>query len=155
MPTTRRGESKPDGGRAAKNPAGHPESAPLAAVFARLKRILDPCIGRCRAVTDTPRDFCLVSASVTYRAKPLWFAGVRMGKNYVSFHLMPVYALPGLKRSISPGLKKRMQGKSCFNFTRIDEDLFAELERLTAAGADQFLSAEFLEQMAARGVQCD
>jgi hypothetical protein len=27
-----------------------------------------------------------------------------------------------------------MQGKSCFNFTRADDGLFAELEALTAAG---------------------
>jgi hypothetical protein len=31
-----------------------------------------------------------------------------------------------------------MQGKSCFNFTQIDEELFAELERLTAASARGF-----------------
>ena len=37
-----------------------------------------------------------------------------------------------LVKSISPELRKRMQGKTCFNFTRIDEPLFAELEALTA-----------------------
>jgi hypothetical protein len=32
---------------------------------------------------------------------------------------------------MSPGLRKRMQGKSCFNFTKLDEELFAELAVLT------------------------
>jgi hypothetical protein len=31
-----------------------------------------------------------------------------------------------------------MQGKSCFNFTRPDDALFAELDRLTAAGFARF-----------------
>lgn len=32
----------------------------------------------------------------------------------------------------SPALRKRMQGKSCFNFTRVDDALFFELVDLTA-----------------------
>jgi hypothetical protein len=39
---------------------------------------------------------------------------------------------------MSPELRKRMQGKSCFNFTRQDDTLFAELETLTAAGFTRF-----------------
>jgi len=38
----------------------------------------------------------------------------------------------GLAGAISPELRKRMQGKTCFNFTGIDGPLFAELETLTA-----------------------
>ena len=63
-----------------------------------------------------------------------YVAGTRVGKRYVSFYLMPVYASPQLNASVSPELRKRMQGKACFNFTKIDENLFAELEELTARG---------------------
>jgi hypothetical protein len=63
---------------------------------------------------------------------------VRKGKNYVSFHLMALYVFPEMLKSVSPALLQRMQGKSCFNFTQIDEELFAELERLTAASARGF-----------------
>jgi hypothetical protein len=35
---------------------------------------------------------------------------------------------------ISPALKKRMQGKSCFNFTSPDPVLFRELGKLTSKG---------------------
>jgi hypothetical protein len=64
--------------------------------------------------------------------KELWFGGVRMGKNYVSFHLMPVYMYPDLLDGVSEILLKRMQGKSCFNFRQIDPNLFQELDALTA-----------------------
>lgn len=67
----------------------------------------------------------------------LFFAAVRVGKAYVSFHLMPVYASSDLSKSISPELKKRMQGKSCFNFKAIDEKLFKELGKLTRAGFEK------------------
>jgi hypothetical protein len=49
----------------------------------------------------------------------------------VSFYLMGVYGAPDLLESMSPELRRRMQGKSCFNFTRIDEPLLAELAALT------------------------
>jgi hypothetical protein len=45
---------------------------------------------------------------------------------------MPVYMFPDLLDSVSPQLKKRMQGKSCFNFKGADETLLAELAELTA-----------------------
>jgi hypothetical protein len=67
--------------------------------------------------------------------EPMWFGGVRVGKAYVSYHLMPVYTHPALEARISPALKKRMQGKSCFNFKAPDAALFDELEALTREGA--------------------
>ena len=68
----------------------------------------------------------------------MWFGGVRPGKAYVSYHLMPVYTSTELAGRISPALKKRMQGKSCFNFKTADPALFAELAALTAAGAEAY-----------------
>ncbi len=70
---------------------------------------------------------------------------MRLGKNYVSFYLMSVYGSPGIMKSISPGLKKRMQGKSCFNFKEVDEKLFKELDQLTKAGAARFNDQKFIE----------
>ena len=42
--------------------------------------------------------------------------------------------------AMSPELKKRMQGKACFNFAKVDEPMIAELEALTKAGAEWFLN---------------
>jgi hypothetical protein len=70
-----------------------------------------------------------------YEGKPWGYvAGTRLGKRYVSYYLMSVYAQPDLLASMSPELRRRMQGKSCFNFTTIDEALLAELEALTTKG---------------------
>ena len=51
---------------------------------------------------------------------------------------MPIYMNPKLQAAISPDLKKRMQGKSCFNFTSVDQGHIAELKKLTKAGFDEF-----------------
>jgi hypothetical protein len=37
-----------------------------------------------------------------------------------------------------------MQGKSCFNFTAIEEDLLAELAQLTQQGAERFRQESLL-----------
>lgn len=63
---------------------------------------------------------------------------MRTVSNYVSFQLMPVSVLPPLLADISPALKKRRQGKACFNFTEIDEPLFAELSDHTTRGLAAF-----------------
>ncbi len=51
---------------------------------------------------------------------------------------MPVYGCPDLIKSMSPELKKHMQGKSCFNFKASEPKLFKELAALTKAGLDSF-----------------
>jgi hypothetical protein len=67
-----------------------------------------------------------------------YVAGTRVGKHYVSFYLMPVYASPELDASISPELRRRRQGKACFNFTNVDDALLAELDALAARGIPGF-----------------
>jgi len=69
--------------------------------------------------------------------RPLFVAAVQTRKNYVSYHLMPMCA-PQMLKTVSPALKKRMQGKSCFNFTTIDSALSAELGQLTRSGIKGF-----------------
>ncbi|HJS19607.1 MAG TPA: hypothetical protein VJ785_12730 [Anaerolineales bacterium] len=68
----------------------------------------------------------------------MFFGSVQVKKNYVSFYLMPVYMYPELLKGISPELKKRMQGKSCFNFKKVEADLFHELADLTKKGTEKF-----------------
>ncbi len=66
------------------------------------------------------------------KQEPAWFGAVQLKKNYVSCHLMPLYALPSLREQVSPELQKRMQGKSCFNFKKVEPELFDALEQLAA-----------------------
>jgi hypothetical protein len=99
----------------------------LAAVEARLWAILDPFRGQLEANA-------LYGVATIRRPGATahdYFAGVKVGRDRVSFFLKPVYTHPDLVRTLSPGLRKRMQGKSCFNFARVDETLFDELARLT------------------------
>jgi hypothetical protein len=74
----------------------------------------------------------------------LMFGAVMVGKRYVSYHLMCVYMEPDLLGSMSPELRKRMQGKSCFNFTKIDDELFDELAAITAKGRDMYAARGWL-----------
>jgi hypothetical protein len=113
-------------------------------VFARLKKILEPYASRLVVASDTPSSYSLDTAHVLKNKQRLFFGAVRRGKAYVSFHLMPVYAAPELLEGLSPELKKRMQGKSCFNFTAVDERLFKELARLTKAGFARFRAAGYV-----------
>jgi hypothetical protein len=107
--------------------------------FATLRGILEAYEGRLVVQVDTPSEYQLGSPTMKDRTgRPLFVAAVQIKKNYVSYHLMPVYALPALAKQISPGLKKRMQGKSCFNFTTLDPAHAEELEALTREGIARF-----------------
>ena len=69
-----------------------------------------------------------------HKGQPMWLGSVRVGKAYVSYHLTPLYMNPALAKIVSPALKKRMQGKACFNFMQEPEaELLAELSDLTLA----------------------
>jgi hypothetical protein len=72
------------------------------------------------------------------------FGAVQWQKSCVSFHLMPVYTHLELLVGLSPALKKRMQGKSCFNFTEVDAALFAKLASLTRAGYEHYRAQGFV-----------
>lgn len=115
----------------------------LAPVFAALLQILEPFRHELALQMDNPGNFHIEIPTILHRRKPLYFAGVRAGKNYVSFYLMSLYYTTQLSNGMSPALKKRRQGKACFNFTAVDQDCFAELGRLTAAGLKIFKSEEF------------
>jgi hypothetical protein len=105
--------------------------ADLDAVHARLREILAPYRDTLVVTKDGPGGVTLEVPGL--EGKPWGYvAGTRLGKRYVSYYLMPVYASPGAIEGMSPDLRKRMQGKSCFNFSTIDERLFSELADITA-----------------------
>lgn len=105
-----------------------------AAVFAALREVFQPFASRLKTTADTPNEYTLVTMSPSNKGKPMYFGSVRSGKAYVSFHLMPLYSNAKLNRMVPPELKRRMQGKTCFNFKSVDSKLFAELAQLTEAG---------------------
>jgi hypothetical protein len=107
------------------------------AVHARLREILMRHRGELAVTKDGPGGVAIEVPGL--EGKPWGYvAGTRVGKTYVSFYLMPVYASPELAASVSPALVKRKQGKACFNFTKVDEELLAELDALTGRGIPGF-----------------
>ena len=116
-----------------------PKSDAFPETFQTLRAMLERHRGRLVVVTDTADNFALASPTMVDRSgRPLFAAAVQIKKSYVSYHLVPVYVQPGLVDSLSPALRKRMQGKSCFNFTTIDAAEAKELAALTRKGLAGF-----------------
>ena len=110
----------------------------FAGVDRRLREILDPYRSRLTVTKDGPGGLVLEIPGL--EGKPWGYvAAVRPGKRYVSFYLMAVYASPDLV-AMSPALRRRMQGKSCFNFTTVDEALLEELAVLMSGSLDAYLA---------------
>jgi hypothetical protein len=99
--------------------------------FARLRALLKPYEPKTVLATDTPQNYLLITNTPGPNKQPIYFANVRLGKAYVSYHLIPVYMFPDLLDGLAPELKKRMQGKSCFNFKTVDDGQLAALGELT------------------------
>jgi hypothetical protein len=106
-------------------------------VYARLRGILEPYAPEMHVSADDGKGYSLDLAPPEARDPTTWFGGVMRWKHYVSFYLMPVYVEPSLLDGASPDLRKRMQGKSCFNFSKVDEPLMSELEALTRTGYER------------------
>ncbi len=103
-------------------------------LFERFKSMLAPYAAKMHVSADSAQWFGVDMAPDGERDPSTWFGATRLGKRYVSYYLMPVYVQPALLDDVSPALRKRMQGKSCFNFAKVDEPLLAELEMLTRKG---------------------
>jgi hypothetical protein len=118
----------------------------FAVVFEQLKEMLLPFEDRLVLKIDTASEYSLNTPYSAKWNRELFFGAAQIKKTYVSFHLMPVYMFPDLLESTSAALSKRMQGKSCFNFTRVQPELFRELAELTTTAfarleAEQLLSS--------------
>ncbi len=105
----------------------------LAEVYLRLRPILEPYIPEMVAMQDNERGLYLNTRSIMKNKQPLFFASIAINKNYVSFHVFPVYMYPDLLDKVGD-LKKRMQGKSCFNFRKLSEEQVAGMRALVEAG---------------------
>ncbi len=107
-------------------------------VFEQLRNILKPYVKSLTVKADTPDTYYLDGPYSEKWKKDLFFGSAQIKKNYVSFYLMPIYMYPELLKDISPELKRHMQGKSCFNFKKVEPDLFQELEDLTRISVEKF-----------------
>ena len=108
--------------------------------FEALRALLTPYESKLTVVTDKPGAYYLASnTSKTRSGAAIWFGGVEIKKNYVSFHFIPIYANPELRASLSPALRKCMPGKACLNFTAIDAAQLKELATVAKKGFAGFI----------------
>jgi hypothetical protein len=108
------------------------------ALFDTLRSLLARYAAHLVITADQPGNYSLDTEHIQGNHKPLYFGGVAVRRNAVHFYLMPIYVFPDLLTGISPTLRARMQGKSCFTFRTEEPTLFAELGRLTEAGFARF-----------------
>lgn len=114
-------------------------------IFHELRQILEP-YAKGLDLKQSDEGYSLNCKKEVKKGMPMFFGAASISKNYVSFYLMPVYADPALLDDISPELKKRMQGKSCFNFKKPDAVLFKELKALTKKGYASYIKAGWIEK---------
>lgn len=115
------------------------------AVAAALEGLLRPYEQDLVLTTSPESGYSLSTRHILPNQQALFFASFQVGKAYVSYYLMPVYVFPDLLEGISPELRKRMQGKSCFNFKKVNPALIKELEALTRAGFARYQAEGLLE----------
>lgn len=120
-----------------------PSQTEFPSIFENLKSILKPYAKKLTVKVDTADAYSLDGPYSKKWKKELFFGAAQIKKNYVSFYLMPVYMRPDLLKNISPELKKHMQGKSCFNFKKVEKKLFKELSQLTKQGFERFMKEEY------------
>jgi hypothetical protein len=107
-------------------------------VFEQLRALLQPFESQLTLKVSTDANYYLVAPYSPKWKAEVMFGAVQIKKNYVSYYLMPVYMYPDLLDGVSARLKRRMQGKSCFNFRKVETDLWAELSSLTERGFERF-----------------
>ena len=108
----------------------------LAAIEARLERILDPYRDRLE-----PATIYNIPTLRRHGAKAQdWFAFVKPASKHVSFFLLPIHTWPDLVEPLSPALRTRLTGKSVFNFKVLDAAEMTELETLVARAFERYMA---------------
>jgi hypothetical protein len=132
--------------KATAKKAASPKAGGFGVVFTRLQEIMSQHEPALVVKADKPGNYTVVSPKPykPYNNKELFFGAVLVGKNYVSYHFFPLYMCPELSQDLSPELKKRKQGKACFNFSTVDEALFQQLDALTRKGFELFRRRELV-----------
>jgi hypothetical protein len=126
------------------------QAAPdFAAIFTTLRETLAAQTKKLVVKTDKPNQYTLVTKTPSpfkqHKGQPMWFGEIKIGKAYVSLHLLALYMNPELNTAVSPELNKRKQGKACFNFKIMpDRKLLTDLSKLTRASVKVYADRKWL-----------
>jgi hypothetical protein len=113
-----------------------PSAGDLAAIAGRLEAVLDPYRDRLETATIYNIPTLRKHGANAHN----WFAFVKPATKHVGFYLLPMHTWPELAESLSPGLRKRLTGKSTFTFTAVDEALVTELEEVVARAFEAYMA---------------
>ena len=126
---------------------------PVDPTFQALRALLEAHAAGLRVAADTPERFSLEAvpgpATISawrgqVRRSSIPVAWVERSKAYVGYHLMGLDGDAALASGLSPSLRARKQGKTCFNFREADPALFAELAAVTAKSIDGLRRGGFI-----------
>ncbi|MCR9174282.1 MAG: hypothetical protein NXI10_17425 [bacterium] len=113
--------------------------------FEKLREVLSSHGNGLEIKKDAPDNYYL-NTNKKVKNKDMFFGAVQIKKSYVAFHLFPVYTNPELLDEIPESLKKRMQGKSCFNFKKeITEEQLNGINELTKKSYEKFVENGYIE----------
>ena len=113
--------------------------------FEKLKNVLSSLSEGLEVKKDQP-DYYYLNTNKRVKAKEMFFGAVQIRKSYVAYHLYPVYTNPELLDDLSDNLKKRMQGKSCFNFKKeITEEQLTGILELTKKCYETYIQNGYID----------
>ena len=114
-------------------------------IFEKLKTVMSSLDEGLEVKKNAP-DYYYLNTNKKIKNKEMFFGAVQIRKSYVAYHLFPVYTNPELLDEMSDSLKKRMQGKSCFNFRKeIADEHLNEIKELTNKGYQKFVEIGYIE----------
>lgn len=114
-------------------------------VFRELKSIMASYSALMDCTENSSDSYNLFTRHIQGNGKALYFGGIKINKNFVSYHLMPIYVFPELTLSMDPELKKHLKGKSCFNFKILKASELMQLKTLTELCFNKYKSEGYLE----------
>lgn len=126
---------------------------PLEAAFTRLRELLVTHATQLTVGEDSARRYSL-EAEIGPATLTAWRGRVRKPRipvawverraASVALHLMGLEGNASLGAALSEPLRKRLQGKTCFHFTTVDDALFDELQHVVAEAISGMLRAGYI-----------
>jgi hypothetical protein len=92
-----------------------------------------------RVTSDTPKMYELTAHEVELlgqKRQGVYFASVLEAKNDTAFYFFPIYTHPDRFEDLSPRLRKKMTGKSCFHVSKADPKLLQEIADMLERGRE-------------------
>jgi hypothetical protein len=111
----------------------------LIEIFQSIRASMQPYAAKGFSVkTNTENEYDLWSEkNVVFAGKKrneVHFATVKINKNYVALHFMPVYVETDIKALFHENLLKLLKGKACFHIKKLDDELLGHIVVALKAG---------------------